>query len=86
MYILFSGKWRQLPKSKVSARDRIDAAEAAQPVNGAVSTFHSKTSPILGMIMNPNFTQAHKASNQAKPYKSELQQDAAKLWSSVLSR
>lgn len=43
MYILFSGKWRQLPKSKVSARDRIDAAEAAQPVNGAVSNFQSKT-------------------------------------------
>lgn len=43
MYILVSGKWRQLPKSKVSARDRIDAAEAAQPVNGAVSNFHSKT-------------------------------------------
>lgn len=42
MYILFSGKWRQLPKSKVSARDRIDAAEAAEPVNGAVSNFHSK--------------------------------------------
>lgn len=41
MYILFSGKWRQLPKSKVSARDRIDAAEAAQPVNGAGSNFHS---------------------------------------------
>lgn len=43
MYILFSGKWRQLPKSKVSARDRIDAAEAVQPVNGAVSNLQSKT-------------------------------------------
>lgn len=30
-----------IPKSKVSARDRIDAAEAAQAVNGAGSNFHS---------------------------------------------
>lgn len=34
-------KMETIPKSKVSARDRIDAAEAAQAVNGAGSSFHS---------------------------------------------
>lgn len=37
----FLWKMETIPKSKVSARDRIDAAEAAQAVNGAGSNFHS---------------------------------------------
>lgn len=37
----FLWKMETIPKSKVSARDRIDAAETAQAVNGAGSNFHS---------------------------------------------
>lgn len=37
----FLWKMETVPKSKVSARDRIDAAEAAQAVNGAGSNLHS---------------------------------------------